>query len=157
MTTLTRWEPFRELTTFREMMDRFWDEPFDMMRLWPRTVGEFRPAIDVSEDETAYIVKASIPGMKPEDVEVTLTDNVLTMKGKAKEEKETKEENYHIRERRYGSFMRSVTMPMGVKADKVEATNENGVLTLRLPKSEEVKPKKITVKNVVNGNGNGKK
>jgi HSP20 family protein len=151
MTMLTRWEPFRELPTLREMMERFWDEPFDLLRTLPRTLGEFRPAMDVSEDEGAYIVKASLPGVKPEEVEVTLSDNVLTLKGEAKQEKETKEENYHLRERRFGSFMRSITLPMAVKSEKVEATHENGVITLRLPKSEEVKPKKIAVKSVGNG------
>jgi HSP20 family protein len=151
MTTLTRWEPLRELVTMREMMDRFWEEPFDLRRAWPRPLGEFRPAVDMSEDDGAYIVKASLPGVKPEEVEISLADNILTIKGEAKEDKETKEENYHVRERRYGSFMRSIALPMTVKSEQVEATNENGVITLRLPKAEEVKPKKIAVKTVVNG------
>jgi HSP20 family protein len=154
MTTLTRWEPLRELATMREMMDRFWDEPSDLLRSWPRMLSEFRPAIDVSEDDGAYIVKASVPGVKPEDVEITLTDNMLTIKGEAREDKESKEKNYHLRERHYGSFLRNISLPMGVKTEKVEATNEHGVITLRLPKSEEVKPKKIAVKTATNGKQN---
>ena len=150
MTTLTRWEPFRELATMRDTMERLFDEPlFEPMRLWPRPQGEFKPALDVVEEEGAYIVKASPPGVKPEEVEITVTDNRLTLKGEVKEDKEVKEENYHLRERRYGSFLRTMTLPTGVDTEKVEAVHENGVLTLRLPKSATVKPKKITVKTVV--------
>ena len=147
MTTLTRWEPFRELATMRNTMERFFDEPlFEPTHLWSRSLDVFKPAIDIAEEDGAYIVKASIPGIKPEDVEITLAENTLTIKGEAKEDKEIKEENYHLRERRYGSFVRTMTLPMTVDPDKVEATDENGVLTLRLPKSEEIKPKKIAVK-----------
>jgi len=150
MTTLTRWEPFRELATVRDTMDRLFEEPFfTPMRLWPRPLDEFRPAMDVLEEEGAYIVKASLPGVKPEEVEITLTDNTLTIKGEAKADKEVKEENYHLRERHYGSFLRTMTLPMAVDTEKVEAMHENGVLTLHLPKSEAVKPKKIAVKTMV--------
>jgi len=150
MTTLTRWEPFRELATVRNAMERLFEEPFfEPTRLWSRSLDEFRPALDVVEEDGAYVVKASLPGVKPEDVEITLADNTLTMKGEAKEDKEGKEENYHLRERRYGSFMRTMTLPMTVNADKAEAVHENGVLTLHLPKSEEAKPKKITIKPMI--------
>jgi HSP20 family protein len=117
--------------------------------LWPRPLAEFRPALDVAEEEGAYIVKASLPGVKPEEVEITVADNRLTLKGEVKADKEVKEENYHLRERHYGSFMRAMTLPTGVDTEKMEAVHENGVLTLRLPKSETVKPKKIAVKTVV--------
>lgn len=150
MSTLTRWEPMRELATMRDAMERLWEEPlFEPVRLWTRPLDEFRPAIDVIEEEGAYVVKASIPGIKPEEVEVSVTENMVTLKGEAEEDKEVKEENYHLRERRFGSFMRTMTLPMAVNPDKAEATHENGVLTLRLPKSEEIKPKKIAVKTVV--------
>ncbi|MEZ4867488.1 MAG: Hsp20/alpha crystallin family protein [Caldilineaceae bacterium] len=150
MTTLTRWEPFREVPTMREAMERFFEEPlFEPMRFWTRPLDEFRPAIDVAEEDGAYIVKASVPGVKPEEIEITLSDNMLTIKGESKADKEIKEENYHMRERRYGSFMRCMTLPTAVDSNKVEATHENGVLTLRLPKSEEAKPKKIAVKTMI--------
>ncbi len=97
-------------------------------------------------------MKASIPGVDPNDVEVTLTDNTLTIKGEVKEETDVEERNYHLRERRFGSFTRNVTLPLPVDADKVEATHENGVLSLRLPKTEAVKPKKISVKKMIAGN-----
>jgi HSP20 family protein len=102
--------------------------------------------IDMAEDDNAYVIKASIPGVKPEEVEVTLQNNILTLKGEAKEEKEIKEENYHMRERRYGSFMRSLPLPTKVKAEEIEANHKDGVLTVRLPKAEVSKPKKIEVK-----------
>ncbi len=152
MSTLTRWEPFREMQTMRELMDRIFDEPFfEAPRLWSRPLEGFTPAMDVAEDDAGYTVKVTIPGVEPEAVEVTLTDNVLTVKGETKAEKDMEQKNYHIRERRYGSFMRSITLPMPVEADQVEATHEHGVLTLRLPKAEAVKPKRITVKTTVNG------
>jgi HSP20 family protein len=84
-------------------------------------------------------------------VEITLADNVLTIKGETKQESDTTEKNYHVRERHYGSFMRSVTLPIAVNADKIEATHENGVLTLHLPKTEAAQPKRISVKTTVNG------
>jgi HSP20 family protein len=152
MNTLTRWEPFREMQTMRELMDRIFDEPlFEAPRLWSRQLEGFTPALDVAEDDAGYTVKVTIPGVEPEAVDVTLTDNVLTVKGETKAEKDMEQKNYRIRERRYGSFMRSIALPMPVEAEQVEATHEHGVLTLRLPKAEAVKPKRITVKTTVNG------
>lgn len=150
MTTLTRWEPFRELATMRDVMDRFFDEPF--MRLptvWEREQGTMSLALDVMENPENYVVKASVPGINPEDIEITLDNNMLTIRGESKADTERKEGEYHLRERRYGSFYRSVTLPANVKADQIEAVNENGVLTLTLPKAEEAKPKKIEVKKMI--------
>jgi HSP20 family protein len=149
MTTLTRWEPFREMANLSRVMDRFFDEPFgEMPVLWRRGDG-YNLALDVAEQDDKYVVKASVPGIKPEDVEITLTDNVLTIKGETKAENEIKEENYHLRERRFGSFVRSIALPNSVDAEKIEAVNENGVLTLTLPKAEAVKPKRIEVKKMI--------
>lgn len=152
MNNLTRWEPFRELQTMRSMMDRFFDEPFfSAPHLWSQRGENFSVPLDVIEEEGQYIVKASMPGITPEDVEITLTDNVLTIKGETKRESEDTQANYHVRERQYGSFMRQIALPMQIDSEHVEATHENGVLTLRLPKSESAKPKKIPVRTVVNG------
>lgn len=153
MQTLTRYEPLREMATMTRamdrMFDRFFDESFsDMPMLWRRGEGNSL-ALDVAEQDEQYIVKASVPGISPEDIEVTLNDGVLTIKGETKADNEVKEENYHLRERHYGSFMRRVTLPTNIDADQIEATNENGVLTLTLPKAEEVKPKRIEVKQMV--------
>ena len=156
MSTLTRWEPFRELQAMREMMDRLADEPFFAApQLWRQGGNNFPLALDVIEDDNHYTVKASLPGINPEDVEITLTDNVLTIKGEIKQESDDQQKNYHVRERRYGSFMRSITLPVTVNSEQVEATHENGVLTLTLPKTEAVKPKRIAVRQMVEARQNG--
>ncbi len=145
MSTLTRWDPFREMMALRNTMERLME---DVERpLWRAETSEFlRLAVDVSETDDSFIVKASLPGINPEDLDISMTDNVLTIKGEIKMEEEKEGEKYHIRERRYGRFMRSLTFPVPVDADKIEATYENGVLTLVLPKAEEAKPKKIEIK-----------
>jgi HSP20 family protein len=102
-------------------------------------------ALDVVETEDEYLVKASLPGINPEDLEITFDDNRLTLKGEVKEENEVDENHYHLRERRYGSFSRSIKMPSGIESDKIEANYDKGVLELHLPKVEEVKPKKIAI------------
>jgi HSP20 family protein len=150
MNTLSRWEPTRELQTMRSLMDRFFDEPFfTAPQLWSQRGENFPLPLDLIEEEGQYIVKASMPGVNPEDTEITLADNILTIKGESKHESDNDGSNYHVRERRFGNFMRQLTLPMSVDAEQVEATYENGVLTLRLPKTEAVKPKKISVKNTV--------
>lgn len=152
MNALTRWDPVREIQSMRDVMERFFDEPFmEAPRLWSRTLESFTPALDVVEDDEAYVVKASVPGVDPEAIEVTLTENVLTIKGETKSEEEKNEANYHVRERRYGRFSRSIALPTPVDAEQIEATQEHGILTLRLPKSEAVKPKRIEIKPTVNG------
>lgn len=160
MSTLIRWDPFREVQTFRQMMDRMMDEPFmGAPQLWAKGSDGFPLALDVAEDPDQYIVKASIPGVDPNDIDITLTDNVLTLRGETQQEKDVDEKNYQLRERRYGSFTRSIALPAGVDANKVEAIHEHGVLTLHLPKIEAVKSKKIAVKGMVNSHpvaGNGK-
>jgi HSP20 family protein len=151
MNSLTRWEPLREATTLRTLMDRFFDEPFlSAPQLWSQRSQVFPIPVDVIEEEGQYIVKASMPGIEPDQVEITLTDNVLMIKGETKRESEKNGSNYHVRERHFGSYMRHVTLPAGVDSEKVEATHENGVLTLHLPKTEAVKPKRIAVNNTVN-------
>lgn len=151
MTSLIRWDPAREMTHMRQLMDRMFDESWlDAPMRWNRPEG-IALALDMTEDTDAYTVKASIPGVQPDDVDITLTDNVLTIKGETRHEEETEEQNYHLRERHFGAFTRSIRLPMPVDADNVDASYENGVLTLRLPKLETVKPKRIAVKPTVNG------
>jgi HSP20 family protein len=103
-------------------------------------------ALDVFESDDDVTVRASIPGIKPEDIDISITGDVLSIKGAASEEKEEKTGNYHLRERRFGAFQRAISLPTSINADKAEAEFENGVLTLTLPKVEEVKPKTITIK-----------
>jgi HSP20 family protein len=145
MTNLVRWEPFRDLISLREAMDRLFEESF------VRPGGRLAPvrealAVDMYETDDAIVVKSAIPGIKPEDIDISITGDTLTIKGETRAEEEVKEENYMRRECRYGSFSRSLAIPLAVVADKAEAEFENGVLTLTLPKAEEVKPKAIKIK-----------
>ena len=143
--TLMRWEPFRELITLREAMDRLFDEaftrPLGLLEGW----GSL-PLVDMYQTDNEVVVKATLPGVKPEDLHITVTGDVLTIKGEVKGEEEVKNATYHLRERRYGTFARSIPLPVPVVADKAKAEFENGILTLTLPKAEEVRPKTITVK-----------
>jgi len=144
MADLTLWEPLNDLMTMRDWMDRFID------RFWGRDLigfGMFEtPPVDMYQTEDEVIVKATIPGVKPEDLQISVAGDVLTIRGEVKQEEETKNKTYHLRERRYGTFSRSFPLPTAVVADKAHAEFENGILTLVLPKAEEVRPKTITVK-----------
>ena len=141
---MVRWNPSRDMMRMRNEFDRFFDESFEFPR-WRWTEPVRRPAVDLAETDDAYIVKASIPGVKADDLDISITDNILSIKGEVKDEKTITEEQYHRRERRYGAFTRSMTLPALVDADSIEATYEDGVLTLNLPKKEEVKAKRIPV------------
>jgi HSP20 family protein len=145
MNSLIRWDPFREMVSMRRSMDRLFD---DFISEQPGEWGKLLPwdlALDVVENKNDFVVKASLAGIKPEDLDITYNENTLTIKGETSEETEKEEARYHLRERRYGSFSRSISLPRGVKGESIEASYEAGVLTLRLPKSEEIKPKRITV------------
>jgi len=145
MASLTRWDPFREMTVMRNWMDRFLDEGRFGSQAMGQGDGSYGLALDVSENEDSYIVRASIPGIDPEDLDITINNNVLTIKGETSEEEEEEDERYHVRERRFGVFVRSIVLPSSVDRENVEATYEDGVLTLRLPKSEESRPRRISV------------
>jgi len=141
---LTRWDPFREMVNLRNTVDRLFDTTLNDLdsTTQPMTWGL---ALDVVEQDDAFLVKASVPGINPDDLEITFTDNTLTIKGSTKSENETKDSHYHLRERRYGSFARSITLGSRIKGDAIQAKYEDGVLTLTLPKSEEVKAKRIQI------------
>jgi len=103
--------------------------------------------LDIAEAENEYIVKASIPGINLEDIEITQEGDILTIKGEISDEKEDNNKQYHLRERRYGNFCRSVHLPKTIKTNDIRAAYKDGILSIHLPKSEEAKPKKIAVKN----------
>ena len=103
------------------------------------------PSLDIVEDEHAYVVTAELPGLKKEDVQIQLEDGVLSISGEKKQETDVKEKTFHRMERRYGSFYRAVTLPAGVDVEKVDARFEDGVLKIRVPKREEIKPKAIKI------------
>ena len=141
--TMMRWEPFRNMTSLRNAMDRlFEDSVVRPGRVWPE-LERAELALDVYQTDSDVVIKATLPGVKPEEVDISITGDTLTIKGEHEEEQEVKEENYLHRERRYGAFNRSILVPVQVKADKAEAVFENGVLTLTLPKAEEVKQIKV--------------
>ncbi|MDE3088771.1 MAG: Hsp20/alpha crystallin family protein [Chloroflexota bacterium] len=144
---MIRWQPFNELVTLRDAMDRLFEDSLVQPRFgWLAPMSAAHLAIDMYETKDQVVVKAALPGIKPEQVEVSITGNTLTISGETKEENEVNEDNYLRKERRFGSFSRSVRLPDGLKADKADATFEDGVLTLRVPKSDEVKLKTIKVK-----------
>ena len=144
MTMLTRWDPFRELNVFQDRMNRLFQD-FTPRGEQELTAGNFVPAVDIYEDEHNITLKVEVPGLDPKDVDVRLEGNTLTIKGERKFEKEEKEENFHRLERRYGSFVRSFTLPDTVDTDNVKADYENGVLKVQLAKRAEAKPKQIKV------------
>jgi HSP20 family protein len=148
MTNLTRWEPAREMMTLREAMDRLFDDAFTRSFSLERNGGSTwgAPAIDMFQTDNEVVVKAALPGIKPEQVQINVTGDVLTIRGETKQQEEKKDKTWQIREHRWGAFERSLRLPTNVIADKAKADFENGILTIMLPKSELVKPKTITVK-----------
>ena len=137
---------------FDRMVDEFWRRPFPTLlrpeRWWPAETGMMMrmPAVDVYEEKDDVVIKAEIPGLSKEDISVQVTDSTLIIKGEKKREEEVKEDNYYRCERSFGSFTRAVALPCDVKADQVKASFKNGVLEVRMPKTEEAKKKAITVK-----------
>ena len=145
MSNLTRWEPVREMMTLRDAMDRLFDDAFTRP-LSLRDSGWSAPAVDMYQTDDEVVVKAALPGFKANDVQINVTGDLLTIRGESKHEEEQKDKAWHIREQRWGTFERSIALPTSVVSDRADANFENGILTITLPKAEEVKPKTITVK-----------
>jgi HSP20 family protein len=144
---LMEWKPFREVLRVRREMDRLWEDYFGAGRRGLKSLeAEWAPAVDVSESGDMITVKAEVPGMEAKDIDISLSGDILTIKGEKKSAKEEKTENYHLVERSYGSFSRSLKLPAGVEADKIEASYKQGVLSITCPKKEEAKPKPIAIK-----------
>lgn len=148
-TTLTRWTPESDL--LRNRFDRVFNQMLqDAWGNQPAAEGfsgkTWAPAVNIKESEDALEFGVELPGLTKENVEITVENQVLTIAGERKFEKEAKGESYHRLERSYGAFSRSFTLPTGVKTEKVDATFEHGVLTIRLPKQEETKPRKISIR-----------
>jgi HSP20 family protein len=143
MSNLIRWEPMREMMTLREAMDHLFDDAFTR----PLSVNNWgMPAIDMYQTDDNVVVKAALPGFKTADVQISITGDVLTLKGEFRQNGDVKDATYHIKEQRYGTFERSLSLPSGVQADKAKAEFENGILTVTMPKAEQARPKTITVK-----------
>ena len=151
---IVRWEPFRELVSLRDAMDRLFEDSFVRPSRLFRGITEVQTVpLNIYQTENEVVVRAAIPGVKPEEVELTITGDTLTIKGETKAEREAKGEDYLCQELRYGAFTRSVTLPGQLRTDKAEAKFENGVLTVSIPKAEEAKPRaiKVEVKGVIEG------
>jgi HSP20 family protein len=143
MANLVRWDPFRELADMRRSWDRLFDENF----LAPASANaQNAPLVDLYQTENEVHVKAAVPGVKPEDVDIQLDGDILTIKAETQHEEEKEEATYHLHERRYASYARSILLPTQVKADKAKAEVEDGILHLTLPKAEEAKAKVIKIK-----------
>jgi HSP20 family protein len=146
MAELVRWSPARDAVSLREAMGRLFEESFLRPDLFG--VGETAASalpLDMYETENDVVVKASVPGVKPEDIEVTVTGDLLTIKGEFKSEEKIEKRNVLRQERRYGSFCRQLGLPAGVDSNQAAASFENGILTLTLPKVEAVKPRTVKV------------
>ena len=148
MSTIVRWDPFKEMATLQDRMNRMFSDA------WGRThrsedeylSGSWIPAVDVRESKDALEITAELPGLDPKEVEVSVENGILTLKGSRTFEKASEGETYHRVERAYGSFERSFSVPTNVDASKVQALYRQGVLHLTLPKREESKPKAIAIK-----------
>ena len=143
---VVRWDPFRDLNLLQDRMNRLFD---DAGRGWgadePAATTTWSPAVDIFETEGEIIVKAELPGMERKDISLHLENNVLSLRGERKFEKETKDENYHRIERSYGAFSRSFSIPATVDDEKIRAEYKDGVLNIVLPKKEQARPKQITI------------
>jgi HSP20 family protein len=146
MTVLTRWDPFREFTTLQDRMNRLFQDSYgNQGREEALATSSFAPAVDVYEDEHKITLKIEVPGIDENDIDIRVENNLLTVHGERKFEKEEKEENYRRVEREYGSFTRSFTLPNTVDPENVQANYEKGVLKIKLAKKAEAKPKQIKV------------
>jgi len=157
---IERWDPFREAISLRDAMNSLLQESFVRPGGMPSPDGHGTLPLDISETENEFVVKASLPGVKPEDVQITVHGDALTIRGESKAEEEKKGEHWHLRERRFGAFQRSVSLSAPIDSDQAQARYENGVLTLRLPKSESARPRQIKIggpSQAGAGDGSGRK
>lgn len=142
--SLIRWDPFDDLASLRESMDKLFE---DLITRAPRgqVMTAWQPAVEVFETESDVVVRAELPGVDPKQVDITATDDAITIKGEARAEQEDKGRNYVRRELRYASFVRTLALPDGVRGDQAKASFKNGILEIRVPKGERAKPKSVKV------------
>src|SRR3954468_17886766 len=143
---IVRWEPLREFSTLQNEMNRLFNTVFDAPA--PSNGGTLRrwmPAMDLVETEGHFVLRADLPGLSENDVNIEVEDRVLTISGEPKSEHETAKEGYHRVERAFGTFSRSLTLPEGIDPETVEASFDRGVLEVRIPKPEQRKPRKISI------------
>jgi HSP20 family protein len=146
MATLQRWDPFRDLLNLQNEMTRLFNRATGDTASGEAGWGAWVPALDINESPEAYTVYTELPGVTPDQVDVTVNEGTLTIRGERKFYEAQDEENFHRVERRFGSFQRSITLPQAVKSDAIEAAFKDGVLTVTIPKAETAKPRRIEVK-----------
>ena len=141
---IVRWEPFRDMIVLEGRLNRLFQQGLGPLRD-QESLRAWAPPVDIYETEKEIVLKADLPDVKPEDVDIRMENNTLTLRGERRSEKDVKDENYHRVERQYGSFSRTFSLPTTVDADKIDARYESGVLRVVLPKREEARPKQIKV------------
>ena len=139
------WKPLDELTTMRRDLDTLWDRFFPEKFHEGYLTHEWVPSIDLAETKDKLVVKAELPGLEAKDVDLSITDDILTIKGEKEEETEEKDEHHFFVERYTGTFQRAIKLPAHIKTDKIDAKFDKGVLTITLPKTEEAKKKEIKI------------
>lgn len=143
---LVRFDPFRDLSVLQDRMNRLFNDVYGPRREDDLTSrGTWTPPVDIYEADGALVLKAELPGMRSEDIDVSVENNTLTMRGERKLESEIRQENFHRVERAYGSFSRSFSLPNTVDSAKIGAEYKNGILTVKLPLREEAKPRTIGI------------
>jgi HSP20 family protein len=142
---IDHWDPFRDAVSLRDAMNALFQDSFVRSGTTPTQGSLVALPLDVCETEHEFVVKAALPGVKPEDVQITVHGDTLTIRGESKTEEDKKGEHWHLRERRHGTFHRSLTLATQVNSDKARADFDLGVLTLTLPKAESAKPRQIKV------------
>ena len=144
--SVTRWEPFRDFVTLRQAMDRlFEDAMVNTSHTWDGARGGHLP-LDIYTTKDSIVIRASVPGVAPDDVEITVEGSTVNIRGESKPEKAEDGATWLVQEHRYGAFARTIDLAMPVQADKADAKFENGILTLTIPKAEEIRPRIIKVK-----------
>jgi len=145
MTTITRWDPFRDVSSFRDQMNRLFEGTLSRGRAADSALTAWAPAVDLYETENELVIKTDLPDIEEKDLDIRVENNMLTLRGERKFEQTVSEDNYLRVERSYGTFNRSFSLPNTVDAEAIQAEYRNGVLTVRMPKREESKPRQIKV------------
>ena len=147
MMNLVKWNPWREMPTIQNRINRMFDDPFFRFGRWTDddSMGMWNPIVDLYEEDDHFVIKAELPGVDKNNIKVDLKDRVLTLSGERNYDNEVKEENYYRKERSYGKFQRAFRLPADVDSDKIRAEFKDGVLQVEVPKPEKIKAKQVTI------------
>ena len=144
--SIVKWNPSKNIFSLRDEMDRLFSDFLNPEPLMAENFSDLTPLINIEENDDEFLISAELPGLKKDDIKITFQNNMLKISGEKKEEKEMDKKNFHRVERRYGKFSRSIGIQSGVVLEKIDASFKDGILTVKVPKSEEAKPKEIDVK-----------